>query len=252
LFEGNYIEKKVKFIDEIDSTNNFAMELIQNNAAEEGHIVSTNYQINGKGQVGAKWESDKAQNILLSIILKPLTLPALDNFHLNRFVSVAIMEFISETISTNTTIKWPNDIMVGNEKIGGILIENIIKQNNIYWSVLGIGINVNQLIFNNTFQPKATSLKRITSQDYNIKELTSSLFEKIISWYRTIQLRKYDLVSQIYTENMYRINVPSSFKTLDFEFEGTIEGVRDDGKLMIRNSDGEIQTFTNKEITFNF
>ena len=120
--------KKVIYLKEVESTNNYANKLILSDTAEDGTVVLAQHQTGGKGQLGNSWESEAGKNLLMSIIWFPRFLPAGQQFLISKVVSLAITDFLQNEIQ-NSTIKWPNDIYIDNRKLAGILIENSVKGN---------------------------------------------------------------------------------------------------------------------------
>src|ERR1700739_639940 len=155
LFIGNnYI-----FLQETASTNSYLQSILREQQLAEGAVVSTGFQSAGRGQVGAVWESGRDQNMMLSVLLYPKFLNAGEQFLISKTIALAVKDFILIFLpDRNIKIKWPNDILVSGQKICGILIENGLKGERIEYSIVGMGINVNE-----TFNDKRrTSLKEIT------------------------------------------------------------------------------------------
>ncbi len=132
--------KNIIYLHEVESTNNYANQLILSDAAEEGTVVLAHYQKKGKGQHGNNWESEDEKNLLMSIIIFPGFLDAGKQFLISKVVSLALIDFL-KTETEDVSIKWPNDIYVGKNKIAGILIENSVKGTNMFSAILGIGLN---------------------------------------------------------------------------------------------------------------
>ena len=128
----------------MDSTNNYAMAMVQKGVATTGDAVFAMEQTSGKGRRGKIWKSKKAQNILLTILAQMQWLPVQQQFHLRMGIALACHDFFSKYSKENIKIKWPNDIFINDRKAGGILIENVIKGNLWQWAIIGIGLNINQ------------------------------------------------------------------------------------------------------------
>lgn len=133
-------------LNQTDSTNIHLTQLAQDNNLPEGTVVNAAFQTHGKGQRNNSWEAEKGMNITFSVLYKPHFLPLSKHFLLSKAISLGVFDYLN-CICAEVKVKWPNDIYVGNKKIAGILIENSIKGNNIYQSVIGIGININQSNF---------------------------------------------------------------------------------------------------------
>jgi BirA family transcriptional regulator, biotin operon repressor / biotin---[acetyl-CoA-carboxylase] ligase len=234
----------------IDSTNRYAIELARDSTPPEGTAVIAGFQSDGQGQHGNSWCSDENANLLLSIILYPRFLLPADLFLLIQTVSLAITDFIKLYVDVDQVfIKWPNDIMAGDSKMSGILINNIIEQDEIKTSVVGIGINVNQMNFPQDIPP-ATSLKKITFQTFNLVELRQLLFECFNFRYWQLEQKQADSIRLDYSRSLYMLEKDCKFKDKnDRIFDGKINGVENDGRIRII-SDQKILYFQFKEVSF--
>ena len=145
-------------LDSVDSTNNYAMALIQTGERSKIRPVFSMEQTQGRGRRGKDWESNKGANIMLSIPIQMQWLPISQQFQLSAAVALSCHDLFSKYLFSKVFIKWPNDIFINDSKAGGILIENVIKGTLWQWSVIGIGLNINQEKFEK-FNLKATSLK---------------------------------------------------------------------------------------------
>ncbi len=164
----------------IDSTNIYAMAQIKEGLAESGSCFRADYQTHGKGQHGRIWESSKGQNILCSYILELGKLDDLkkwtptDQIGFSAAIALGIRAFFDAHTNGDTKIKRPNDIYWRDRKAGGILIENLLKGTAWTWTVIGIGININQTVFSPE-APNPVSLKQITGLDWDILSLQEAL-----------------------------------------------------------------------------
>ena len=163
-----------------DSTNIYAMAQIKEGLAESGSCFRADYQTHGKGQHGRIWESSKGQNILCSYILELEKLDDLkkwtptDQIGFSAAIALGIRAFFEAHTNGDTKIKRPNDIYWRDRKAGGILIENLLKGTAWTWTVIGIGININQTVFSPE-APNPVSLKQITGLDWDILSLQEAL-----------------------------------------------------------------------------
>ena len=135
----------------VDSTNKYAATLLRKENIPEGTVILADVQTHGKGQGGNTWLSDKDLNLLFSLILKPDFLPAYKQFYLSMSIASGIHDCMAD-LGIRSWIKWPNDILIQDKKVAGILIENTIQFQNIQTSIVGIGLNVNQVTFQVIFQ----------------------------------------------------------------------------------------------------
>lgn len=240
-----FIGKNVVFVDQCPSTNDLANRLIPTTVGE-GTVVIANQQSAGKGQRGNSWESKAGQNLTFSIILRPGFLAINDQFFLTVVVALGVYDYLKSKGLQLVQIKWPNDLLVNEKKICGILIENQLQGGFIASSILGIGINILQEEFSiNT----ATSLKNETKNDFSLPVE----FDQVLSFLekRYLQLRnnkRTDLLND-YLKGLYRINQPATYKSQDEHFIGTIQGVNAIGKLELLVNN-EVRTFDLKEIQY--
>ena len=171
-------------LSEIDSTNMYAMEQIHAQKALSGSVYQTDFQTNGKGQHGRIWESYRGENLLCTYILELNSLKQGKNWvpseqlGLSAAVALGAQAFFMEFAGDETKIKKPNDIYWRDRKAGGILIENIVRGTDWTWTVIGIGLNINQTQFSNE-AGNPVSLKQITGKDWDIKTMQKKLAEAL-------------------------------------------------------------------------
>ena len=235
-------------LDAIDSTNDYLKELSRTNTLDNFTVVTTDNQTKGKGQMGSVWKSEIGKNLTMSILIKDVLLNVNQIFDLNIAISLSVIEVLKEYSIPKLTIKWPNDIMSDNKKIGGILIENSFKTDNRIESVIGIGLNVNQKEFLNL--PKASSLSLISNLEYDLDELISKIYLQIKRNYENLIANKTEFLWENYHQNLFKKGVPMPFEAENgTKFMGIIQGVTKEGKLEILLEDDSLKTFGIKEIT---
>ena len=237
---------KVIKLDAIDSTNAFLKGLSSKQDLENFTVVTAKCQTKGKGQMGAVWASEASKNLIMSILVKDFLSDICQIFNLNIAVSLAVIEVLETMKIPDLSIKWPNDIMSYNKKIGGILIENSIKSDGTIISVVGLGLNVNQTSFENL--PKASSLAVISGVTFDLEELLlligTEIEQKIALW-KQFPATLWDS----YINNLYKKGVPMAFSAQNgTNFMGIIQGVSDIGKLQIMLEDDSVVAFDIKEI----
>ncbi|MES2130971.1 MAG: biotin--[acetyl-CoA-carboxylase] ligase [Bacteroidota bacterium] len=251
--ETLFIGKNMLFLPEVESTNTYAMNMLRNVNAIDGTVVYTDNQTHGKGQRGASWNSQIASNITTSIILKPTFLSVDDSFFLSKISALSIYDVLTGVLDNShydIKIKWPNDILVNSKKIAGILIENNYNANSLQYSVIGIGLNVNQTDFG-PLEGIATSLKQITGKEYNRKELLEKLCSCLEKWYFALKSNKTAFITETYLDCIKGMNMRLSFKMPDNSvFQAKIVDVNREGKLCLEMDDLSIQHFEIKELQF--
>lgn len=238
--------KNLVFMPECHSTNTIASELCQQSHSPEGTLVITNRQISGRGQRGSSWEAQPGMNLTFSIILKPSFLTAKNQFFLSIVTSLAIHDYLSQMCSESIRIKWPNDILVNEFKICGILIENQLLGQQVTNSVVGIGFNVNQLQFS---VPEATSLSLETNSAYDLQEVLDGILSNLEARYLQLKQNKVYELNAAYLNHLYRIKEEHWFKSGSDQFKGEISGIDEQGRLRV-SVNGKERTFAVKEIAF--
>jgi BirA family transcriptional regulator, biotin operon repressor / biotin---[acetyl-CoA-carboxylase] ligase len=170
------------YCEEIDSTNSYLMNP-KNNLDVDGTVVLAERQLHGRGRKDRKWYSVKDQNLTFSILLKKrLSEKNINIINLGTAVAVALS--LENLYQLKVNLKWPNDILVNDFKIGGILIESSIIGGKVEKLVIGIGLNVNQTSFQGNFTKSPTSIKNETGLDINRERLLGELlnnFEEMIN-----------------------------------------------------------------------
>ena len=223
----------------VDSTNNYALEQIHANLAQPGTCYFTHEQTAGKGQRGKSWATEKGSDITLSIALKPYSLPALQQFHLSACVAVATHNFLNKYAGEELKIKWPNDLYWKDKKLGGILIENIVRAQGSGiarwdWAVIGIGININRTRFSPELKA-AVSLKQITKKDFNTVELANDLCQSIDHFYRQLINEGFVAILDMYNKCLYKKNNVIKLKKDTRTFKTKIKGVSEMGQLITQH-----------------
>jgi len=242
---------KIIKLDAIDSTNTFLKELCQHKSVEDFTVVIAKNQTKGRGQMNAVWKSEAGKNLMFSVLVKFDFLQVQNQFYISKAVSLAVYEVLSTELSSNISIKWPNDIMAGDKKICGILIENSVKKTTIYQSIVGIGLNVNQESYINL--PNATSMKMILGNNFDLDMVLEKILLSIKKNIIFLNKGKFDKIDELYLKKLYKINKPTMFKnSMGTIFMGKIIGVSTEGHLKIELENEQVKTFNLKEISFKF
>lgn len=242
------VGNKLLWVDEVTSTNVHVSQLKDSNA-QHGVVVAARNQTQGRGQRGNSWESESGKNLLFSVLLKPTFLAVQHQFLVSKISSLAVVDLLSEVVP-NTTIKWPNDIYVRDNKIAGILIENSFSSANLDTTIVGVGLNVNQKFFSDSL-PNPTSLILETGTKFNIP----SLLEKFCGYfelrYQQLKAGNIKQISHEYFSNLYRNVGFNRYLSDGEEFYACIVGVRDTGTLILETKkEGELKEFAFKEVSF--
>jgi BirA family biotin operon repressor/biotin-[acetyl-CoA-carboxylase] ligase len=240
----HFVGQTIKVLTSCPSTNSYINQKLQKGQLKNGEVIITDNQTEGRGQRGNVWESQFGKNLTFSVGIFDLDLPIIEQFRLHFVVALALVKTINENTLVKATIKWPNDIFIGDKKIAGILIENNIRKSEIYSSVIGIGLNVNQLKFETI---NATSLAIETQQEHFLDEVLASVLENIEHYLFRKEDKK--ALENLYLTNMYRLNCSATFEDEEGKFEGVIRGLDSFGMLQIEKQTG-LRTYNFKEVTY--
>jgi len=226
-------------LNEIDSTNRYARNQIDANLAQHGTVYLANHQTRGKGRLERTWISEPGKNILMSVVLNTSGHKNEETPILNRLIALGCFDFLHHYAGNETSIKWPNDLYWRDRKAGGILIENIWRGNNWSWSIIGIGLNINQDKFPEQ-AAKATSLKLITKQEFDIeflaRQLCRLLNDRLCDWTDA----KAPGVLKEYNAHLYKKNCQVTLQVDNKNMVCTPLEVTATGELLVSNSDGAI------------
>ena len=228
---------KIIFLDTVDSTNTFIAQRLQTDILPNGYCVAADYQRAGRGQQG-------------NFDVLPLdVMRALDRqFVLSKVVSVAIHKFLADR-GIDTKIKYPNDILYGNKKLAGILIENRITGKQMTFSIVGVGLNINQTEF---VENKATaiSIRQITNRTYDTKTLLAELREAIVTLVSDFDIKKADTYRKPYLDNLFRTDGYYRYEAAGEIFEARAVDVGDEGILRLVTKSGDERQFYFKQVKF--
>ncbi|MBX2897046.1 MAG: biotin--[acetyl-CoA-carboxylase] ligase [Cyclobacteriaceae bacterium] len=220
------------------------MDLAQRGSNREGTVVITDNQYSGRGQRGNLWVTEPGMNLTFSVLLKP-NLKADQQFVLAQAIALAVADYVKTKI-TGVKIKWPNDILVNDKKICGMLIESSLSGSIVQFSIAGIGLNINQTWFQSA---RATSLKLLTNKEFDLAIELHHLLAAIEKQYLRLREGAIADIQRAYEQNLYRLGERHEFKTKHERFKGAIKSVDAQGRLVITTEAGE-HAFDLKEIRF--
>jgi BirA family transcriptional regulator, biotin operon repressor / biotin---[acetyl-CoA-carboxylase] ligase len=232
-------------LESVDSTNNYAANLVRLSQPPEGTVITAQHQTSGRGQRHASWESTNGENLLCSIILYPKFIQAINQFSLSQAIALSVRELVENEIQKEVSIKWPNDIIVENKKIAGILIENSWMDARLNSCICGIGINLNQMHFETS---NAISVRYITKRIWDVNDCLVQFIDILEKYYLRLKSENYVEISNAYHSHLFRKDIRSRFIFENNEIEATILGVDLHGRLKIQPSAGEIVFCDLKEI----
>jgi len=233
------------WLDTIDSTNSEALRRLPELAG--GTVLVAREQTAGRGQRGNTWFTEPGKNLTFSIVLKQLPLQASESVRLNFLTSVAVASFL-ESYGVKAAIKWPNDIYVEGRKICGMLIENTLGPGGqVMASVIGIGINMNQMAFPQL--ANATSLALYTGKEYALEPALEAFLGVFESWLSRLDSEE---LSAAYSARLFRRGQSAPYHDLltDRQYRGVILGVEPDGRLHIQDEQGSDLYYRFKEVSY--
>ncbi|HRH01438.1 MAG TPA: biotin--[acetyl-CoA-carboxylase] ligase [Bacteroidia bacterium] len=246
LFIGTHLIK----LTSIDSTNTYLQQQLKQQNVLEGTVAIANEQLSGKGQRGNIWQSEPSKNLTFSLLLRPKHLKAEKQFILSKIISLGVLDFVRSHIKhkKEVKVKWPNDIYVKNKKIAGILIENSLRGEEVNTSIIGIGLNINQLDFTPL---SATSLALETGIELNLDKALGDLCCCIEVRYLQYINQNLATLHGDYHQHLYCLNELHWFESKNRQYQGIIVGITGEGKLLLESFPEKIiNEYGVKEIKF--
>jgi BirA family biotin operon repressor/biotin-[acetyl-CoA-carboxylase] ligase len=241
LFQGADIIQ----LDTVDSTNNYAANLLKLSTVAEGTVITALEQTQGRGQRGAGWTSNAGENLLCSVILYPKSIRPDEQFNLLQTVALAVHEVVEELTQSETHIKWPNDIIVKDKKIAGILIETNIAANHLQNAIVGVGLNLNQTSFD---APNGISVSNVTGAYHDMKEVALSLQKVLAKYYARLLYGKAHELKKEYTERLYNLHTSREYVYRGEKMAAIVRGVDERGRLLLEREDTTILYCDLKEV----
>ncbi|HQQ98344.1 MAG TPA: biotin--[acetyl-CoA-carboxylase] ligase, partial [Cyclobacteriaceae bacterium] len=232
-------------VPECHSTNTALQALHDTSPQAEGTIFVADHQSAGRGQRGNSWEAEPGKNITFSVLLNPSFLAPADQFKLNMAVSLGVAHGLQNLVSAPVLLKWPNDIWLQERKVGGVLIENQIRGQQLSASIVGIGINVNQQQFQS---PLATSLSVVAGNEFQLQEVLDAVVESLEGEYLRLRAGSAELKSR-YMAKMYRMGESHRFIADGAPFEGTIRDIDEAGRICMDTMNGP-RVFSFQQVKF--
>ncbi len=231
----------------IDSTNDYIKRIFKEEDAQEDFVAWSIEQTKGRGQMGTTWESTKGKNLTFSVFRKVKRIKTQEQFYALMAASLAVKDVLSSLLIKNVRVKWPNDILTDNSKICGILIESIIKGNQLDAMIIGVGLNVNQTEWKGA--PRATSIKKITGIHFELEEILKMLLNQFHHYVDLLLKGDFEKIKLDYETHLFKKDKPATFKRANgAKFVGIIKGVTSSGKLILLEEDDVINEYDLKEV----
>jgi BirA family transcriptional regulator, biotin operon repressor / biotin---[acetyl-CoA-carboxylase] ligase len=231
---------------EISSTNDYLLELLSKTNPQDGTVISADFQHLGRGQYGRQWLGVKGENIAMSVLLAPSYLDIQDQFYVNKAFTLAIVEWAKAILShSKIKIKWPNDVYIDNEKVCGILIQNILQGAQFKASIIGIGINVHQKTWPKEI-PNPTALGLHVDINETASDLIPNLIDHLNSSNELLKLKNFQKINEDFDSYLWKLNENVNLRYQDEIIKGVIKGVNNYGMLIIKTNKG-LESFTHAE-----
>ena len=242
-----FIPLKLIKLDAIDSTNDYLKALRKKVELEDGVIVLAHHQTRGRGQAASHWYTEAGKSLSFSMFKRISGLDQQWQFAVNWAVSLGVKKGL-ELIGVNgVVIKWPNDILADGRKVCGVLIEPQWHASRMVSAVIGVGINVNNLVFPNL--PMASSLALAAKRTFDIELVLENVAQSISSELDRLVASDYKELKLDYEQNLFRINTISEFEdNQGHRWKGTIQGVSDQGQLQVALENGSLELFEMKQL----
>ena len=238
---------KIIKISAIGSTNDYLKNQSKTIVWEDETVVRTLHQTQGKGQMGALWHFDIGKSLAFSIFKRFEGLSISQQFLINFAVSLGVKNGMDRLGIPKVSIKWPNDILADGKKVCGILVENQFQKGHLDYAIIGIGININNTSFPEF--PQASSFLLNTGILFSIEEVFEKILQSVIIELRNVNDVNFAEYKLRFESCLFRKGVVSTFEDIERRvFKGSIEGVSNNGMLLVKLSDSTIKEFRLKEI----
>jgi BirA family transcriptional regulator, biotin operon repressor / biotin---[acetyl-CoA-carboxylase] ligase len=247
-------ERNIMFLDVVDSTNNIAKKLALEGCKERTVIIAGE-QTNGRGRKGKVWYSERGKGLYMSVVLKPCSIID-NNLFLTLAASVAAAETISEMVSAKAGIKWPNDILLDNRKVCGILTETVTEGSELKFVIVGVGVNTNQKRFPEEMNGKATSLREFIKEKTGIDNVISDdtlsvkLLDRLDDLYYKIEKGYTNKIIEMWRSYSIIQGRRVKLKRGGKEYRGTVKDIDEHGRLMVICDNGDTYSMISGEAVF--
>lgn len=234
-------------LDETVSTNRYARELPE----DQNHgltLVTAEFQTAGRGAGTNRWESERSQNLLFSLISYPKGLLANQMFALSEVTALAIRDALS-SYTPGFQIKWPNDIYYNDKKISGMLIENDLRGKWVHRSIIGVGVDINQTSFLSD-APNPVSLAQILGKAVERNQVLNSILLQFNHYYGMMEREQFSELHNRYMQHLYRRNALHPYTDATGTFQARIIDVEPTGHLVLECQNGEQRRYDFKEVSF--
>jgi len=245
----NNIEKpRLIHLNETESTSKALKTISENEELPSGSIVYADFQTAGRGLRGNSWESEAGKNLIFSILFRPSNVPANMPFVISEMISLSVKYTLDKYIP-DISVKWPNDIYHKDKKITGILIENTIHQEKITQSIIGIGVNINQIEFySDAHNPISMAL--ITGRTFNIMSIMEAFRQEFAIQSQRLNDECFDSIHKDYLNSIYRKEGFHKYRDSTGIFKASIHDIETTGQLVLKRTNGIYSHYAFKEVVY--
>ncbi len=241
------IGQKFILLDEVDSTNNYTAKLLSEGKMAHGTVILAEKQTAGRGQRGNLWHSSSGKQFTCSVYAATAFLSVERYWYLNLAVALAVWETVDAFISEETKIKWPNDVLVNDKKIGGILIETQWNSGKINGAIIGVGINLQR----ESDLPSSCSLSDFTENTPETLEMARQMALSLELQFERLRAGNWNGLLQDYHALLWKKDELMNARIETNQLQGYIRGIDGNGNLLFEVN-GEERSFGLKEISFNY
>jgi BirA family biotin operon repressor/biotin-[acetyl-CoA-carboxylase] ligase len=245
------IGQELEHFSDLDSTNAEMFRQLRNAELPDGKLILADRQTDGRGQRGAGWESEEGADLTFSVLLHPRQLAPQEQFDLSRAITLGIAEaimYLHPPSNDRIGIKWPNDILIGERKVAGVLIENSLQGGRIAHSVVGIGFDLRSTEREDRLGH--TSLETATGLLIAPEEMLKRLCKGIERRYFQLQEGDVKGIRENFNERCYLLGKWGNFSSEKEEFVGRVREVDPSGRLVIEQRNGKEERYAVKELRF--
>lgn len=244
------IGSSIVHLDSTPSTNAYILDLLKSSRPGEGLLVIADTQSAGRGLEDNSWESEPGKNLTISVLLYPRFLPPDKQSILSMAIALGVYDLVHSKVNSQpVSIKWPNDIYIGDRKVCGMLIQNSVLGSVFENSVAGIGLNVNQEKFLSD-APNPVSIKMVTGREFSLGETLDQLCRWLDSRYSQLRMGDRKGITEEYLSLMYRLNEWHIYEIRGIAAEAKIVGVNLYGHLQLEERNGSRWECDVKEVKF--
>ena len=240
----------VKYLPVVDSTNDYLRHERGNLLEEAGDArvvaVYAGRQTAGRGQRGNVWHSRDGENLLLSMLVRPRSLPVKGQFLLSQAVALAVNEAM-HACGIDSVVKWPNDLYVGNRKVAGVLVELNCEGGMVSDAIVGVGVNVNQTEFP-VMDKIPVSISMLTGRTFDVGEVLDVLLASFVRYYEMLEQGDGPVIEARYKENLLGFGTVMRYRDAGSVFDAAITDVQGDGALSLERGDGTVSRYYFKEV----